>query len=603
MRSLRRWSAYPITTRHLTVSRVVDLTPGMRRVTLTGAQLSAHTADNGFPVAEFRSDGFDDEFKLIVCHPDADAPIGPSQRAGVLDWPNHPHAVMRTYSIRRWDAAAREVDIDLVLHGNGPGTTWARTVKVGDSVQIAGPKSSGSHPAGADWSLIAGDETALPAIARWLEEFPADGKAQVFIEIGAESHRQELSYPPGVSVQWLCRDGAPAGTVNMMEQALRAASWWEGTVFAWVAGEARTLAPIRRWLRTEKNLPAEQVEVTGYWRLGDDAAELADGPAQDGPAADIHELSDLIPAVALGVATTVGLGPVLSCGPVGLGRIVTETGCDTRAMAKLLRYLASIGVVRMQGKGYGCTYEWSRAGQVLGEEDVADALRFDGHEGVRTLGILGLLETVRTGREAADRGVRALLPEYGGNAANLLRDKISEDSQRIGYLADPLTRSAALADITSVCVVGMAAGELARQLLVELPKLSRAGALVAPEELEVTTQLLGNGAVEVFAGQISCLPTGFEVVLLVNVLAAYPDEQAADILSTAASRGKVVLVSKLIDTEALNDHVCGDDLIGLVHGEAGVRSAAELDALINRTGLKQISQETVGWGFDVRVLS
>ena len=84
-RSLRPLDVYPITVRTLDVLRVADVTPGMRRVTLGGAELAAHTAANGYPVAAFRSDGFDDEGKLILQHPDAEVPVAPTQADGVLD--------------------------------------------------------------------------------------------------------------------------------------------------------------------------------------------------------------------------------------------------------------------------------------------------------------------------------------------------------------------------------------------------------------------------------------------------------------------------------------------------------------------------------------
>lgn len=164
--SLRPLEIFPITTRFLKVIRAEDVTPGMRRVTLGGEQLKAHTADNGYPVAEFRSDGFDDEFKILIDHPEAENSVGPTQLDGVLNWSRGEGAkLIRTYTVRRWDPEAGEIDVDFVNHGVGPATSWARNVKPGETIQIAGPKSSSVHPEGADWVLIGADETALPAVA------------------------------------------------------------------------------------------------------------------------------------------------------------------------------------------------------------------------------------------------------------------------------------------------------------------------------------------------------------------------------------------------------------------------------------------------------
>lgn len=275
MRSKRPWTYYPITTRELVVLRTADVTPGMRRVTLGGPGLTAHTAPSGQPVDAFRSDGFDDEFKLFLRHPEEEAALVPTQLAGVLDWPRHPHLVARTYTVRRWDPEAGELDVDLVLHGDGPAAEWARTVQPGEPIQVAGPKMSGAHPVDVDWCLVIADETGLPAVGRWLEDFPSGARAQVFLEVAEESHRQELPQPDGVEITWLVRAGAPAGTTTLLLDAVRAADWWPGEVFAWAAGEALTLAPIRRWLRQEKQLDREHLDITGYWRRRSEPATPA----------------------------------------------------------------------------------------------------------------------------------------------------------------------------------------------------------------------------------------------------------------------------------------------------------------------------------------
>ncbi|MGO3886902.1 MAG: siderophore-interacting protein, partial [Mycetocola sp.] len=318
--SLRPLTIFPITTRTLEVRRVEDVTPGMRRVTLGGPQLAAHVADNGFPVDAFRSDGFDDEFKLILQHPDAPHPVGPTQADGVLSWPRgDDHLLFRTYTVRRWDPVNGEIDVDLVRHGVGPATTWANRVTPGESVQIAGPKSSAPHPEGADWTLIGGDDTALPAIARWLENWPAGAKAQVFIEIAHDSHRQDLPIPDGVELTWLSRNGAEPGTTTLLHDAITNAPWWDGTVFAWVAGETLSLIPIRRWLRGTKNLPKAQVEVAGYWRrqeviLTENAEGVQDLDASVDDEETFHELTEFFPAFAVRVAATIGLASALNGG-------------------------------------------------------------------------------------------------------------------------------------------------------------------------------------------------------------------------------------------------------------------------------------------------
>lgn len=126
-RSLRPIQILPITTRFLEVIRTEAVTPGMQRVTLGGEQLKAHTAENGFPVQQFISDGFDDEFKVLIKHPDVDVAVGPTQADRVLNWPRgDKHMLLRTYTVRDWrpDAGDHgELDVDFVVHGVGPATS------------------------------------------------------------------------------------------------------------------------------------------------------------------------------------------------------------------------------------------------------------------------------------------------------------------------------------------------------------------------------------------------------------------------------------------------------------------------------------------------
>lgn len=325
MPNLRPTTIFPITTRSLRVLRATDVTPGMRRITLGGDQLAAHIAENGFAVAEFRSEGFDDEFKLILPGEDGELLI-PTQNDGQLDWATGAFANTRTYTVRRWDREAGEIDIDVVKHGNGVATTWARTCRPGDEINIAGPKMSSGHPP-AEWVLIGGDETALPAIARWLEEMPAGTRAEVYIEIADASHRQPLPTKAEATVTWLERDGAPAGTTTALFDAIRSGPWHSDDVFAWVAGEAITLTPIRRWLRGDRNLPKGRVEVTGYWRRAGqdvDGADEVEAPEHD-PREYLHELVELAPGLAVRAAVTTGVIERLAVAPASVDALPTTS--------------------------------------------------------------------------------------------------------------------------------------------------------------------------------------------------------------------------------------------------------------------------------------
>ncbi len=168
-KTIRRVTVHPISLRELRVLRIEDLTSGMRRVTLGGDELGAFTSSNGLSQPPLRSDGFDDDVRLILPYPGRPEPVLPIQEEGHVDWPKDPRPISRVYTVRRWDPERGELDVDFVKHGTGIATVWAYRARPGDRIHVAGPAASRDLPR-ADWLLVVGDDTALPAIARLLEE-------------------------------------------------------------------------------------------------------------------------------------------------------------------------------------------------------------------------------------------------------------------------------------------------------------------------------------------------------------------------------------------------------------------------------------------------
>lgn len=398
----RTRTSYPASTRFLQVLRVQDVTDGMRRVTLGGPQLAAHTADNGYVVPEFRSDNFDDSIKLILPQAPGDKPVGPTQRDRKLDWPaKSSSSPRRTYTVRRFDSQHGELDVDFVLHGSGPATSWASQAQPGDILQIAGPKSTSSQPQGADWILAAGDATALPALSRWLEEWPAGQRGQFFILVDEHSHRQQLPCPDGVEITWLFRSNG-----HTLFDAISATDWWDGEVFAWVAGESASLKPIRRWLQEAKGLRKHQMHFSGYWKsrtkhystpprratetpaspsvqtATTNAAEPAqltlhkDGHAGNGTPihnaqAEFAALSDLTAAFAIRTAVTVGLGTTLATAPRDVHELAAATNTQTAGLEKLLVYFETLGLV---SRAASAQWQLTASGRILSEDATVEQL-------------------------------------------------------------------------------------------------------------------------------------------------------------------------------------------------------------------------------------
>lgn len=186
---------HEIKRRRLEVLRVVDLTPRMRRITLGGPEL-----------AGFVSLGTDDHVKLLF-------PQNAEQAAALetlvlgAGKDNGPLPEMRDYTPRRYDLNTLELDIDFVLHGDGPASTWAEQAKPGQFLHIGGPRGSMIVPDMFDSYLLIGDETALPAIARRLESLAANRRALVIVEVENGKEQQVLESAAEVNVIWVLREG------------------------------------------------------------------------------------------------------------------------------------------------------------------------------------------------------------------------------------------------------------------------------------------------------------------------------------------------------------------------------------------------------------
>ncbi|HAT32696.1 MAG TPA: NADPH-dependent ferric siderophore reductase [Janthinobacterium sp.] len=222
---------HEIKLRELTVVRVVALGPHCRGITFSGPSLS-----------DFDSASFDDHVKFIL-------------DAGGAE------AVRRDYTPRHHDAAAAELTLEFALHGDGPVATWAAHAAPGQRAAIAGPRSSLVIPLDYDWHLLAGDESAMPAIARRLEELPAGARAFVIAQAADGADRRVFHSAAALELRWVDDDAA-------LLAAVRALDLPGGEGYAWCAGEAAAMAALRRVLVEEKGVPRHAVRAAAYWKRG-----------------------------------------------------------------------------------------------------------------------------------------------------------------------------------------------------------------------------------------------------------------------------------------------------------------------------------------------
>lgn len=292
------------------VARTERMTPHFTRITFTGDDLE-----------HFGRDLHDQRIKLILPFPDRGmSDFGQTAPDAGLQWyarwrelPDADRNPLRTYTIRAVRPELQEIDVDFVDHGAiGPAGRWLQDVAIGDELVICGPEARSIHSAGGiDWHpgpartvLLAGDETAAPAICSILEQLPEGVEARAFIEVPSAA---DVVAPARNAdrITWLGRDGAAHGT--LLEPAVRAFVGghidlvldrhsaqrveledvdidaeliWDaplspgGGFYAWLAGEASVIKSLRRFLVTETGVDRKQVAFMGYWRAG--RAELND---------------------------------------------------------------------------------------------------------------------------------------------------------------------------------------------------------------------------------------------------------------------------------------------------------------------------------------
>ena len=185
---------------------------------------------------------------------------------------------VRTMTVRHVDVAAREITVDIVVHGeHGIAGPWAAAAQPGQPIYLMGPGGAYTPDPAADWHLLAGDEAALPAIAAALEALPADAVGKAFIEVAGPEDEIPLIAPESVEVTWVYRGGRAdlvpedrAGDYAPLIEAVTTTQWLPGQVHVFIHGEAQTVMHnLRPYIRQERGVDAKCASsISGYWRRG-----------------------------------------------------------------------------------------------------------------------------------------------------------------------------------------------------------------------------------------------------------------------------------------------------------------------------------------------
>lgn len=229
--------------RELTVTEAARLTPHMIRLTLEGEDM-----------ADFPSLAPDDHVMIFIPGPDGSSD-GTEER--------------RAYTPRSFDREARRLVLDFALHEAGPATAWAMRAAPGDRLAMGGPRGSRLIEGPVrDWLLI-GDETALPAIGRRVEELGADARVAALVAIPGPEDAQDFATPAALRAHWVHRPEAQATDPAPLLDALRLMPIGPET-FVWIAAEAGVARALRTHMLEERGHSPRWLFVAGYWVTGED---------------------------------------------------------------------------------------------------------------------------------------------------------------------------------------------------------------------------------------------------------------------------------------------------------------------------------------------
>ena len=228
--------------RSLQVIRSTYITPHMLRITLGGDELA------GFP-----QDQESAYVKLIFPQPQVDKA------------PSEARPLMRTYTVRH--QRAMEIDVDFVIHDHaGPASSWALNATPGDTILVGGPGSKKLINPEADWFLLVGDMTALPAISVNLEQLPANARGHAVLEVHSEADIQPLVHPEGIELHWVINP-TPDPEGLTLRNFLNNLPWCEGQVAVWAACEFASMRSLRQYFR-EQGVAKSHLYISSYWKIG-----------------------------------------------------------------------------------------------------------------------------------------------------------------------------------------------------------------------------------------------------------------------------------------------------------------------------------------------
>ncbi|WP_430592418.1 siderophore-interacting protein [Humidisolicoccus flavus] len=454
----RAFTPHPLVVREVQVRRITEITPLMRRITLGGPELEAFTKD-GFEHPAFLAPGFDDHIKLIFASDGDIERALPIQLQHGIEWQPVETRLGRDYTPHH--VTADSFELDFVVHGEGPAVQWALHANIGDSLSFVGPKSSINLPDDLDWIVLAGDETALPAIQRFVDERPSEAPATIAVTITRPEARQPLTLGKHDRVEWII-DESNSGIPlldHLRSLDITPISQSNAAGFAWVAGESKSLLPIRRFFAREIGLPKSNMNITGYWHREQhthDASQDAVGAAtSDVVEPEIAPVASPVAWFAVRAAIELGLLDALADTP-GLSTAALSTALEAhpQALDSLLPLLEHHGIVRARES----VWELGDFGNEL-VDDEHEREHFSGPHADAILTLNSLAASVKTGRSAWELHRGESLRSETLTNAELFAEEV-EHAGKLAYLLDGFLSEQFWNGVSSCTLMGAGAGVL-----------------------------------------------------------------------------------------------------------------------------------------------
>ena len=512
----------------------------------------------------------------------------PTQLERGIEWTRSTNRIARDYTPRRVDAEAGELDLDFVLHGHGPAASWAREASPGDDLHLVGPKSSTVLPTDLDWLVLLGDETALPAIGRFLDERPTDAPVQVVVSVSDRAAQQDLAVREGDQLSWIV--AAPEDP-DALGTAFRDLDLPDGAGYVWAGAESRALLAVRRQLKQVPGLTKDRVNVTGYWHTGGRTSARSAIPSP-------------IPWLAARAAVQLGLLEAVADRP---GCSLTDAAARLKLTADPFRLLLPV-LLRyglLAGDAHGLQLGPAGA-ELAGDEHAAE--EFDGLDAELLLALGHLAPAVQSRRAPWQLHAGATLLEQVAAAgpaeeptehAGELAEELVESGESLAFLIDAALADEVWADAREVLLLGPGGHVVAEAL----HRHSHPARLVLREEEAVAqamTAEMTDPDAAVWASPDQRIRA--DLAVAAHALAYRTDPEAAALLGRLRGEAMRAVVIESGRPDALGPGAHEVSLRSYARIGRDLRDAEAIGALASAAGWQVVRVLELGWGVQATIL-